>query len=45
MLARPAVIASRRCLCERGEGGGAKLNYMTVTVIEQCFYIPCSLVC
>ena len=23
----------------------AKLNYMTVTVTEQCFYIPCSLRC
>ena len=23
---------------------GAKLNYMTVTVIEQYFHIPCSLV-
>ena len=31
--AMPAMIASRRCLCEPG----GEVNYMTVTVIEQYF--------
>ena len=47
MPARPAVIASRRCLCEPGGGGGGggEVNFMPVTVTEQYFHIPCSLVC